>query len=113
MVSTMYAFGHVRLDMSIAPFHTIAGNDFLPHMPSLEIRNGAIDTLCDLYLSVFGKLGGWITDGGSVNLARVRTFCTELGGMEEELLKRHQNSEDRFKAQQKKRDWEKANGGCG
>ena len=88
------------------------GNDFLPHMPSLDIRNGAIDTLVDLYLSLFGTLGGWITYGGEVDLARVQLFCVALGNMEEELLKRHEANEVRFKAQQKKRDWEKANGGC-
>ena len=39
------------------------GNDFLPHLPSLEIREGAIDTLCDLYKSGFNDRGGWICDG--------------------------------------------------
>ena len=82
------------------------GNDFLPHLPSLEIRNGAIDTLCDLYKAIFGTLGGWICEGGTVHLGRAQIFCVELGKLEDELLRRHRVSEDRDKQKRKRRDQE-------
>ena len=82
------------------------GNDFLPHLPSLEIRLGAIDTLCDLYKANFGRLGGFICDGGRVDLTRAKLFCTELGGLEDELLRRHRQEEDKFKSKQRRREEE-------
>jgi 5'-3' exoribonuclease 2 len=54
------------------------GNDFLPHLPSLEIRLGAINTLCDLYKGSFAKMGGFICDGGTVHLGRAKIFATEV-----------------------------------
>ena len=79
------------------------GNDFLPHLPSLEIRNGAIDTLCDLYKSIFPTLGGWICDGGDVHLGRTQIFCVELGKLEDDLLKRHRVGEEREKGKRRQR----------
>jgi len=37
------------------------GNDFLPHLPSLEIREGAIDTLITIWKRCLPMMGGYIT----------------------------------------------------
>ena len=42
------------------------GNDFLPHLPSLEIREGAIDTILDIYKTSITELGGYMTSNGEV-----------------------------------------------
>jgi 5'-3' exoribonuclease 2 len=39
------------------------GNDFLPHLPSLEIREGAIDRLVRLYKDAVYKTGVSMTGG--------------------------------------------------
>ena len=47
-------------------------NDFLPHLPSLEIRENAIDRLVNLYKKSVYKTGGFLTDSGMVNPERVQ-----------------------------------------
>ena len=42
------------------------GNDFLPHIPALEIRDGAIDMLVFAYKQLMPKLGGYLSDAGRV-----------------------------------------------
>jgi 5'-3' exoribonuclease 2 len=69
------------------------GNDFLPHLPSLEIREGAIDRLIGLYKRAVYKTGGYLTDSGSVNLARVQLILTELGEVEDEIFKKRRSTE--------------------
>jgi 5'-3' exoribonuclease 2 len=59
------------------------GNDFLPHLPSLDIRDGAIDLLQGLYFGVLPTLGGYLTHNGNVHLARVDALLARLGVVEE------------------------------
>lgn len=77
------------------------GNDFLPHLPSLEIREGAIDRLVGLYKSCVYKTGGYLTDSGDVNLERVQYIMLELGKVEDEIFKTRQQKELQFKAREK------------
>ncbi|CAH8872099.1 unnamed protein product [Trichobilharzia szidati] len=73
------------------------GNDFLPHLPSLEIREGAIDRLIEIYKSTVQKTGGWLTDSGKVDLKRVQTIMVDLGKMEDEIFKNRRASELQFR----------------
>ncbi|XP_012232131.1 5'-3' exoribonuclease 2 homolog isoform X1 [Linepithema humile] len=77
------------------------GNDFLPHLPSLEIREGAIDRLVALYKKAVYKTGGFLTDSGDVNLDRVQLIMSDLGDMEDEIFKKRQQNELAFKQREK------------
>uniref|UniRef100_A0A0K0DTB8 5'-3' exoribonuclease n=1 Tax=Strongyloides stercoralis TaxID=6248 RepID=A0A0K0DTB8_STRER len=75
----------------------LVGNDFLPHLPSLEIRENAICRLVRLYKQMASECGGYLTDNGEVNMQRISMILAELGGAEDEIFKRRQETEKRFK----------------
>ncbi|XP_032671869.1 5'-3' exoribonuclease 2 homolog [Odontomachus brunneus] len=77
------------------------GNDFLPHLPSLEIREGAIDRLVTLYKKAVYKTGGFLTDSGDVNLDRVQLIMSDLAEVEDEIFKKRQENELAFKQREK------------
>ncbi|XP_017784066.1 PREDICTED: 5'-3' exoribonuclease 2 homolog [Nicrophorus vespilloides] len=83
------------------------GNDFLPHLPSLEIREGAIDRLVTLYKETVYKTNGWITNAGDVNLERVQMILTNLGMAEDVIFKTRQQKEVAFKERQKRNEYYK------
>ncbi|CAD5206912.1 unnamed protein product [Bursaphelenchus okinawaensis] len=79
------------------------GNDFLPHLPSLEIREGAIDRLIRLYKDMVVQQKGWLTENGEVFTDRVEIMMKQLGKAEDDIFRNRQENELRFKANQKRR----------
>jgi 5'-3' exoribonuclease 2 len=71
------------------------GNDFLPHLPSLDIRDGAIDFLIESYKEMLPSLGNYITSpGGTVNLQQADVILGRVGEVEDEVFRRKKGSED-------------------
>uniref|UniRef100_A0A8R1TXL4 5'-3' exoribonuclease n=1 Tax=Onchocerca volvulus TaxID=6282 RepID=A0A8R1TXL4_ONCVO len=81
------------------------GNDFLPHLPSLEIRENAIDRLVKLYKDMVCEMKGYLTDSGIVNIQRAQIILSKLGEVEDEIFKSRQEREQQFKRKNKERKW--------
>ena len=88
------------------------GNDFLPHLPSLDIRDGALDYLFNVYRRILPGLGGYLTDhGGKVNLDRVDVILAEVGSIEDYVFEMKHANEQREKARREQYKRNGTNGG--
>ncbi|KAJ2581536.1 5'-3' exoribonuclease 2, partial [Coemansia sp. RSA 1836] len=70
------------------------GNDFLPHLPSLEIREGALEKLIEFWKEELPRSGGYLTHNGDVDLFRVQPIMDRIGKLEEKTFKERKQEED-------------------
>ncbi|PXF43962.1 5'-3' exoribonuclease 2 [Gracilariopsis chorda] len=63
------------------------GNDFLPHLPTLDIREGAIDYLIELYKTEVARIGYLTAAQGEIDFVRVRKLLQRTASKEDEVFK--------------------------
>jgi len=81
------------------------GNDFLPHLPSMDIRDGALDFLFNVYKRILPSLGDYITsDSGDVNLSHVDVILAEVGAIEDYIFNMKHSNEQHDKEKRRQMD---------
>lgn len=71
------------------------GNDFLPHLPSLDIRDGALDFLMECYKELLPSLGDYITSpGGHLNLRQADVILGRVGEIEDQIFIQRKSAAD-------------------
>lgn len=93
-------FIHINYKRSIIPFGYdleriiddfvflcfFVGNDFLPHIPCLSIREGGIDVLMKVYEFCLSLMPDYITKAGDINMKSLKIFIEEIAHYEEPLI---------------------------
>jgi 5'-3' exoribonuclease 1 len=89
----------------------LVGNDFLPHLPALDIGDGAFDLLFDTYKkqrSGWGQ-GQYLTFQGEIcDAARLEAYLVVIGSVETEVLTKKEDDDAAYT--KKKRRWNKRDG---
>ena len=85
--------------------------DFLPHLPTLDIGDGAFDMLFSIYKDQrrsWGQ-GEYLTDRGEIAKAsRLQAFVAAIGALETDILAQRKKDEAAYI--KKKRKWDKRDG---
>lgn len=91
------------------------GNDFLPHLPSLEIREGAVDRLLNIYRDVMRSEQHkvYLTKDGIVNLRQAQKILNVLGQYEDEIFRQRKESDRRYQERLKRQKQQQGGGGRG
>ena len=80
------------------------GNDFLPHLPSLDIKEDGIDKLIAIWRDNIPIMGGYLTCDGKVDLARAQIILQGLAKQEDAIFKRRKEAADRQAVKDQRRN---------
>lgn len=106
-VAILREYLEVELNVAHLPFHFdferaiddwvllifFVGNDFLPHLPSLEIREGAIDTLLKIWKQELPRMGGYMTKHGDIVLSSAQIILEGVAQREKDIFRRRRESQ--------------------
>lgn len=73
----------------------LVGNDFLPHLPGFNIRQGGIDIILGFYREKLGLMGGYLTREGEIDLALLQDFLKDISRSEYALLQKVEETQNR------------------
>ena len=68
------------------------GNDFLPSLSALDIGEGSLDSIIDLYKQLLPTMSDYITESGKIYWDRAEPFIRMLGEHENESFKKRIHS---------------------
>ena len=72
------------------------GNDFLPHLPSLDIHKDGIEYLIESYMEVFFELNRYLLNSLKIDNEFLRKIISKLAEKEEAILRENFASKKRF-----------------
>ena len=91
LINLGYDFERIIDDFVFLCF--LVGNDFLPNLPSLKIREGAIDALIYLYKKMLPIMKNYLTNGsGQLNLNECELLFQKLSLVEDKFFKKELES---------------------
>eukprot|EP00495_Collosphaeridae_sp_1-RS-2012_P007837 TRINITY_DN7618_c0_g1_i1.p1 TRINITY_DN7618_c0_g1~~TRINITY_DN7618_c0_g1_i1.p1 ORF type:complete len:205 (+),score=26.29 TRINITY_DN7618_c0_g1_i1:45-659(+) len=64
----------------------LGGNDFLPHLPYLDIRYGAVDYLLTVYYRAVRKFSDYLVKDGRVQMDPFKVYLKAFSRIERELI---------------------------
>lgn len=80
------------------------GNDFLPHLPSLEIRDQGIDLLTKIWRELLPQMDDYVTKNGFPNMKMVQQILKALASQEAEIFRKRKEVSDRQAARRSRQD---------
>ena len=64
----------------------LVGNDFLPPLPTLDIAEGALDNMIDIYKTILPKVQGYLQEDGYLICDNFEELLKRIAEMEKEVL---------------------------
>ncbi|GLI61583.1 hypothetical protein VaNZ11_003999 [Volvox africanus] len=104
-------FGNIRLPFKLDLERVVddyvllcmlVGNDFLPALPTLDIAEGALNTLMELYKELLPTLGGYLTFAGDLDRRRLEAFLDRIGQLELQTLEERAKDAEYFESKRAK-----------
>ena len=77
-----FAFDLEKIIDDYILLHLFVGNDFLPHLPGLQINDGAIELLFRVYEKVLPQAGGYLNEQGVLRPERLQLVINQLFQLE-------------------------------
>lgn len=81
-----HEFNHEQAIIDFVFMMFTSGNDFLPHIPSIEIIENGIEILINIYKTIGKKYGHLLLSNTTLNLECFKEFLYEIGKTEEDMF---------------------------